>query len=101
VDERAALDANAPYTRVGRMCGAFLANASDHRVIAVDAVAIRVVVRTAARLSVYRPDSGAVLAWEAGPGGTSVRALELPVVLAPYQIAQSEWQRAGRSDRGK
>ena len=35
----------------------------DHRLIAVDAGAVRVVARTAARLSIYGPETGAVLAW--------------------------------------
>jgi hypothetical protein len=46
------------------MGGAFLASLRAHRVIAVDALAIRVVARAAARLSIYRPAAGAVLAWE-------------------------------------
>ena len=58
------LDSDAPYTRVGRMGAAFLACLREHRVIAVDAVAVRVVASTAARLSIYRPEGGAVLAWK-------------------------------------
>jgi hypothetical protein len=46
------------------MGAAFLACLRDHRVIAVDAVAVRVVARTAARLSIYRPEAGVVLAWK-------------------------------------
>jgi hypothetical protein len=58
------LDPVAPYSRVGRMGAAFLASLRSHRVIRVDTHLIRVVTRTAARLSIYRPENGAVLAWE-------------------------------------
>ena len=44
--------------------GAWLACLRDHRVIAVDAVAICVVARTATRFSIYRPEGGAMLAWK-------------------------------------
>jgi hypothetical protein len=57
------LDPVAPRARLSRMGGAFLACLRDHRVVAIDAGAVRVVTRTASRLSVYRPADGAVLAW--------------------------------------
>jgi hypothetical protein len=46
------------------MGGAWLANLSGHQTVAVDRDAVRLVARTAARLSVYRPEAGGVLAWE-------------------------------------
>jgi hypothetical protein len=46
-----------------RMGSAWLACMRAHCVVSVDAVAVRVVARTAARLSIYRPEDGAVLAW--------------------------------------
>jgi hypothetical protein len=46
------------------MGAAWLALMRAHRVVSIDAVAIRVVAKTAARLSIYRPEAGAVLAWE-------------------------------------
>jgi hypothetical protein len=45
------------------MGGGFLACLRTHRVIVIDAEAVRVVTRTASRLSIYRPEEGAVLAW--------------------------------------
>jgi hypothetical protein len=58
------LDPDAPRARLSRMGGAFLASLRAHHVIEIDAERIRVVTRTAARLSIYRPEPGAVLAWE-------------------------------------
>jgi hypothetical protein len=58
------LDPVAPRARLSRMGGAFVACLRAHRVVAVDAEAVRVVSRTASRLSVYRPEGGGVLAWE-------------------------------------
>jgi hypothetical protein len=46
------------------MGGAWLACLRGHCVVQVDPEAIRVVTRTSARLSVYRPEDGSVLAWE-------------------------------------
>jgi hypothetical protein len=56
------LDPVAPYARIGRIGGAFVASLRAHQVIGVDAQRIRVVTRTSARMSIYRPDDGAVLA---------------------------------------
>jgi hypothetical protein len=61
------LDALSGYARVGRMGAGWLARLRDHRVIAVDPEAVRVVARTAARLSIYRPETGAVPAWHLHP----------------------------------
>jgi hypothetical protein len=58
------LDPDAPRARLSRMGGAFLSLLRAHQVIEVDAERVRVVTRTAARLSVYRPEDGGVLAWE-------------------------------------
>jgi hypothetical protein len=58
------LDPLAPRNRVSRMGAAWLACMRAHCVIALDPVAIRVVVRTAARLSIYRPQAGGALPWE-------------------------------------
>jgi hypothetical protein len=58
------LDPAAPMARRSRMGGAFLASLRSHQVIAVDTQRIRVVTRAAARLSMYRPEEGAMLAWE-------------------------------------
>jgi hypothetical protein len=58
------LDPIAPRNRISRMGGAFLACLHNHRVVQVDPDAIRLVTRTSARLSIYRPEAGAVLAWE-------------------------------------
>jgi hypothetical protein len=58
------LDPVAPRARLSRMGGAWLASLRNHQVIQVDPDAIRLVTRTSARLSVYRPGSGAVLGWE-------------------------------------
>jgi hypothetical protein len=55
---------DAPRARRSCMGGAFLASLRAHQVIGVDPQRIRVVTRTAARLSVYRPEDGGVLAWE-------------------------------------
>jgi hypothetical protein len=44
--------------------GAFLACLRPHHVIGVDRQRIRVVTRTGARMSIYRPEGGGVLAWE-------------------------------------
>jgi hypothetical protein len=57
------LDPNAPYAHVGRMGAAWVACMRAHCVVSVDPVAIRFVARTAARLSIYRPEAGAALAW--------------------------------------
>jgi hypothetical protein len=66
------VDADAPYARVGRLGAAFLACMRAHRVVAVDTMAIRVVTRTAARLSAYRPGPGGVLVWSLYPSGAAV-----------------------------
>jgi len=58
------LDANAPRARVGRLGGGWLACSRSHQVVGVDATGIRLVTRTSARLSIYRPEDGGVLAWE-------------------------------------
>jgi hypothetical protein len=58
------LSADAPAVRREMMGGAWLANLSGHQTVAVDRDAIRLVARTAARLSVYKPKTGSVLAWE-------------------------------------
>jgi hypothetical protein len=57
------LDPVGPRARLSRMGSAFLACLRAHRVVTIDAEAVRVVSRTASRLSVYRPAAGAVLAW--------------------------------------
>jgi hypothetical protein len=46
------------------MGGAWLANLRIHQQVAIDRDAIRLVTRTAARLSVYRSRAGGVLACE-------------------------------------
>jgi hypothetical protein len=58
------VDPVAPRARLSRMGGAWLASLRNHQVIQVDPEAIRLVTRTSARLSVYRPEEGGVLAWE-------------------------------------
>jgi hypothetical protein len=60
------LDPVAPRARVGRMGAAFLVALRGHQVVEVDYRAITMVVRTSARLRVYRGevDAGAVLAWD-------------------------------------
>jgi hypothetical protein len=58
------LDSVAPRNRLSRMGGAWLASLHNHRVVQVDPEAIRLVTRTSARLSIYRPEDGGVLAWE-------------------------------------
>jgi hypothetical protein len=58
------LDSAAPRARLSRMGGAFLACLRTHQVICIDPEAIRLVTRTSARLAVYRPEAGGVLAWE-------------------------------------
>jgi hypothetical protein len=58
------LDPDAPRARLSRTGGAFLASLRAHQVIGVDTQRIRVVTRTSARMSVYRPEDGGVLAWE-------------------------------------
>jgi hypothetical protein len=57
------LDPAAPRARLSRTGGAFLASLSAHQVIGVDTHRIHVVTRTAARMSIYKPEEGAVLAW--------------------------------------
>ena len=71
------LDPVAPRARVARMGAAFLACAPGRQVLSVDGEAIRIVTRTAARLSVYRPAEGAVLAWELvkAPAGAQVHQM--------------------------
>jgi hypothetical protein len=56
---------HAPRARLSRMGGAWVACLRGHRVVDVDATAISLVTRTAARLRIFRgePDQGAVLAW--------------------------------------
>jgi hypothetical protein len=61
------VDADAPRARLSRLGGAFLACSHNHRVTAVDHEAIRLVTRTSARLSIYRPEAGGVLAWQLRP----------------------------------
>jgi hypothetical protein len=58
------LDPDAPRARLSRMGGAWLACLRNHQVIRVDPDAIRLVTRTSARLSVYRPEGGGLLVWE-------------------------------------
>jgi hypothetical protein len=58
------LGADAPQVRRDLMGVAWLANLNGHQTVAVDREAIRLVTRTAARLSVYRPGAGGVLAWK-------------------------------------
>jgi hypothetical protein len=58
------LDPVAPRNRLSRMGGAWLACLRNHQVIQVDREAIRLVTRTSARQSIYRPEDGGVLAWE-------------------------------------
>jgi hypothetical protein len=55
---------DAPAVRRDMLGGAFLACHPGYQTIAIDPVAIRVVVRTSSRLSVYKPAAGGVLAWE-------------------------------------
>jgi hypothetical protein len=62
--ELCGLDPVAPRARLSRMGGAFLACLRSHQVIGVDAQRIRLVTPTSARLSIYRPEDGGVLAWE-------------------------------------
>jgi hypothetical protein len=57
------LSPDAPQVRRDLMGGAWLANLSGHQTVAVDRDAIRLVARTAARLSVYRPEAGGMLGW--------------------------------------
>jgi hypothetical protein len=57
------LDPDAPRARLSRLGGAFLVGLRAHQVIEVDTQRIRVVTRTSARMSVYRPEAGGVLAW--------------------------------------
>jgi hypothetical protein len=54
----------APRARLSRAGAAFLACAPGRQVVEVDSVAIRVVCRTASRLSVYKPETGGALPWE-------------------------------------
>jgi hypothetical protein len=71
------LSADAPQLRRDLMGGAWMANMRAHQTVAIDRDAIRVVARTAARLSIYRPQAGGVLAWELNfPQGCRV--------VAPY-----------------
>jgi hypothetical protein len=60
------LDPVAPRARLSRMGGAWLASLRNHQVIQVDREAIRLVTRTSARMSIYRPEDGGVLAWTIG-----------------------------------
>jgi hypothetical protein len=57
------LDPVAPRARLSRMGGGWLACLRNHQVIQVDPEAIRLVTRTSARQSIYRPEVGGVLAW--------------------------------------
>jgi hypothetical protein len=51
------LHPDAPHARRSCMGGAFLASLRAHQVIGVDPQRIRVVTRTSARLSIYRPEA--------------------------------------------
>jgi hypothetical protein len=58
----------APQVRRELMGAAWLANLRGHQTVAIDREAIRLVGRTAARLSIYRPEAGGALPWElSGP----------------------------------
>jgi hypothetical protein len=63
----------APQVRRDLMGGAWLANLHSNQTVAVDRDAIRLVVRTAARLNIYRPEAGGVLAWELVPASDPSR----------------------------
>jgi len=58
------LDRDAPRNRLSRMGGAFLASLPGRQVLGVDTRRIALITRTSAKLSVYRPADGGVLAWE-------------------------------------
>jgi hypothetical protein len=58
------LDPDAPRNRLSLMGGAFLASSPGRQVLGVDARRIALITRTGAKLSVYRPAGGGVLAWE-------------------------------------
>jgi hypothetical protein len=64
------------------MVGAFLAGLRAHQVIGVDPHRIRVVTRTSARMSIYRPEDGGVLAWSLCEGG-SIASNPFPSHLSP------------------
>jgi hypothetical protein len=61
------LSADAPQARREMMGGVWLANLRGRQTIAIDRDAVRLVARTAAHLSVYRPAAGGVLAWSLRP----------------------------------
>jgi hypothetical protein len=54
----------APRARLSRMGGAFLASLPGRQMLGVDTRRIALVTRTSARLSVYCPEAGGVLAWD-------------------------------------
>jgi hypothetical protein len=54
----------APQVRRELMGGAWLANLRGHQTVAIDRDRIKLVARTAAHLSIYRPAAGGVLPWE-------------------------------------
>jgi hypothetical protein len=58
------LDPVAPRARLSRTGGAFLASLPGRQVLGVDTRRIALVTRTSARLGVYCPEAGGVLAWE-------------------------------------
>jgi hypothetical protein len=58
------LDPDAPRNRLSRMGVAFLASLPGRQVLGVDTRRIALIARTSAKLSVYRPADGGVLAWE-------------------------------------
>lgn len=58
------VSAEAPQVRRDIMGGAWLACRPGYQTLAIDHEAIRIVGRTAARLSIYPPAPGGVLAWE-------------------------------------
>jgi hypothetical protein len=62
------LDPVAPRNRLSRMGGGWLVSLRNRQVIQVDPEAIRLVTRTSARMSIYRPEVGGVLAWEIAGG---------------------------------
>jgi hypothetical protein len=59
----AATEGDLPQVWRDLMGVARLANLRGHQTVAIDRDAIRLVARTAARMSIYRPAAGGVLAW--------------------------------------
>jgi hypothetical protein len=99
------VSAHAPQVRRDLMGGAWLANLSGHQTVAVDRDAIRLVARTAARLSIYKPAAGGVLAWTPAPGGlrewhpTRARSEAARPIRAPYTCTASRSNRTDHSCR--